>query len=632
MNQTSQGVCARPFAASLVAGVAVAFSLSTGASAQADLPENQRGGPLAVPLPPIIIPAENPITDEKRVLGKILFWDVQLSSDNTRSCGSCHFAAQGGTDPEAFPSPGPDAEFGTEDDRFTSRGLIRALENGDYDPSPAFGLDPQATPRSAPSTLMAAHFGDLFWDGRAVGEFRDPQTGETVIPLDGALETQAAEPILSDIEMAHQDRDWDEVTAKLERSVPLALARDLPEDVRAALHGAAGYPELFERAFGDAGVTASRIAMAIATYERTLIPDQTPWDRYVAGEPDAMTPEQVDGWLTFSGNLCVVCHSPPTFTDFNFHSVGVRPDSDDPGRAQFTQFKPDAGMFKTPSLRNAGLKANFFHNGGAADLDDVFDVYATQTDFQANPNRSVFLPIAVSPFEEQAIKHFILTALVDPRAASETFPFDRPVLYEEWAASEWQGGNPAILPGGTPGTGGAVPRVIAVIPPNLGNQEFRIGLADALGGTTGSVAISEEPPVEGIVHADTLAGPYTLTADDSGAGYATHRMPLPADSSRAGDVLYLQWQVDDPEAEGGVALSPPVRIELFCNGLCPDGGTDVCLADIAAPAGVLDLADLQAFVGAFMAGEPAADIADPIGVLDLGDVQAFVEAFLAGCP
>ena len=626
MNRMTTGVCAR-IASAFVAVLSVAP-----ASAQLDLPEHLRGGPLASPLPPIIVPPENPITEEKRVLGKILFWDEQLSSDNTRSCGSCHFAAQGGTDPVMLPNPGRDGAYGTEDDAFTSKGLIRALRNGDYDPDPAFGLDPQATRRTAPASLAAGFFGDLFWDGRASGEFRDPETGETIIPVGGALESQAVEPVVSSVEMAHQDRDWSEVTAKLERSVPLALSRNIPADLRTVLDAGPTYGDLFAAAFGDDEITAARVGLAIATYERTLIPDQTPWDRYAAGDTSAMTPEQTQGWLTFSGNLCVACHTPPHFTDFNFHSVGVRPDREDPGRAGFTRFKPDAGSFKTPSLRNVGLKSSFMHNGVATRMGEVFALYARETNFQENPNRSLFLPIVLPPFDQGMIREFIETALTDPRAANEEFPFDRPALYEEWASGQWPGGNPGIQEGGRAGTGGVVPRMIAVIPPNLGNTDFRIGLVDALVGSTAMVAISHEPPVDGIVRTDTVAGPYQVLGDGAGQGYATHRMPLPSDSARAGEVVYLQWRIDDAGALEGIALTPPVRIELFCNGRCPDGGTDVCAADIAEPTGVLDLSDLQAFVGAFMAGDPIADLAEPFGVLDLGDVQSFVTVFLAGCP
>jgi cytochrome c peroxidase len=587
------------------------------------------GGPLAVPLPPVFVPPENPITEEKRVLGKILFWDAQLSSDNTRSCGSCHFPAQGGTDPENFPNPGPDDQYGTPDDRFTSRGLIRALKDGKYDPDPAFGLDPQATDRTAPSTLMAAHFGELFWDGRATGQFDDPETGEPVIAIGGALESQAVGPVLSVVEMAHQDRDWTEVTEKLARSVPMALGRDLPPDMDSAIAADPSYADLFEAAFGDPAISARRIGLAIATYERTLVPDQTPWDRYVAGEKDAMTPEQVVGWQTFTGNLCVVCHSPPTFTDFNFHSVGVRPDEEDTGLAGITGLEFDRGLFKTPTLRNIGLKTSFFHNGAVQNIGGVFSVYAADTDVDANPNRSLFLPIVLTTLDQNRIRTFIETALTDPRAAEESFPFDRPALYEEWSPADWPDGNPAVLAGGVAGSGGAVPRVIANIPPNIGNAEFRVGLAGALGGAAATVAISAQPPVGGVVASDETAGPYTTDGSGPGEGYATHLFPIPADPAREGETVYLQWRVDDPGAPGGVALSAPVRIDLFCNGPCPTG--DACIADIAPPSGVLDLADLQAFISAFLAGQSPADVAPPFGVFDLADLQLFVASFNAGC-
>ncbi len=598
--------------------------------ASGDGDPGNRGGPLAVPLPPVQAPPENPITDEKRVLGKILFWDVQLSSDNTRACGSCHFAAQGGTDPARFPNPGPDGVFGTEDDRFTSKGLIRALKNGAYDPDPAFGLDPQATARTANSSLTGAFFGELFWDGRAPGEFRDPETGEVVIPVGGALESQSVEPVMSAVEMAHRDRDWDEVTAKLARSVPMALARDLPADVAQALAGNPGYPALFAEAFGDPAITARRIGMAIATYERTLVPDQTPWDRYVAGEPDAMTPEQIDGWLTFTGNLCVVCHSPPEFTDFNFHSVGVRPDVEDIGRAGVTGAPSDIGMFKTPSLRNIGLKSSFFHNGAVQTVGGMFAVYAEPTDFKANPNRSLFLPIVLTSQDQVRIREFLFNALTDPRAASGEFPFDRPTLYEEWAGGDWPGGNPAVLPGGVAGSGGRVPRVIAATPPNVGNASFRVGLADALGGAQATLAVSSLPPVGGVVTAERIEGPFDLPGGGAGEGYATWLAPIPADPAVEGQTLYVQWRVADPGAPSGEAMSPPVRIDYFCNGPCPTA--DACPADLAPPAGVLDLADVQGFIGGFLQQDPIADLAQPFGVLDLADLQAFVGSFNAGCP
>ena len=67
-------------------------------------------------LPPVPVPAENPITEEKRVLGKILFWEEQLSSDNTVACGTCHIMAFAGSDPRPAINPGIDGTFGNADD------------------------------------------------------------------------------------------------------------------------------------------------------------------------------------------------------------------------------------------------------------------------------------------------------------------------------------------------------------------------------------------------------------------------------------------------------------------------------------------------------------------------------------
>ncbi|MBZ0172955.1 MAG: hypothetical protein K8E66_11280, partial [Phycisphaerales bacterium] len=155
-----------------------------------------------------------------------------------------------------------------------------------------------------------------------------------------------------------------------------------------------------------------------------------------------------------------------------------------------------------------------------------------------------------------------------------------------------------------------------------------IGLADALGGSIAFIAVSDQPPVGGVVDPDELAGPFTLPGWTAGEGYSTYQHPIPARPVLEGEVFYIQWRVDDPSASGGVALSPPVRVEYFCNGRC----ASTCPADVDEPFEVLDLADVQAFIAGFMSGDPLMDLAEPFGVLDLTDVQAFVSSFLAGCP
>src|SRR5687768_18620450 len=97
--------------------------------------------PLAAGLPPVPVPAENPITEPKRVLGKILFWDEQLSSDASVACGSCHRPSAGGGDPRTGRHPGIDK--GTIDDVMGSPGIAWHGPDGRPRPHPLVGTAPQ---------------------------------------------------------------------------------------------------------------------------------------------------------------------------------------------------------------------------------------------------------------------------------------------------------------------------------------------------------------------------------------------------------------------------------------------------------------------------------------------------------
>ena len=214
-------------------------------------------------LPPVPVPAENPITEAKRVLGKLLFWDEQLSSDNTVACGTCHRPGSGGADPRAARHPGTDK--GTIDDVLGSPGIVSLDRDGRRTTHPMFGDQPQVTPRLAPSNFAALWAEQVFWDGRAGSEFRDPLSGEIVIAGGGALENQALAALSNSAEMAKTGRTWSELADKLTRAEPLALATELPADLIGALNEHADYPSLFESAFGDGAITPVRIAFAIAT-------------------------------------------------------------------------------------------------------------------------------------------------------------------------------------------------------------------------------------------------------------------------------------------------------------------------------------------------------------------------------
>jgi hypothetical protein len=231
--------------------------------------------------------------------------------------------------------------------------------------------------------------------------------------------------------MAFEDRSWERVASDLAAATPLAMASDLPADVAARLAGAPSYPDLFADAFGDPAITAQRIAFAIATYERTLVPDQTPFDRFARGQTAALTPAQRAGLAFFQGSRCAVCHAGPRFSNGSFRNIGLRPPAEDLGRAEVTGLATDRGRFKTPSLRNAGLKTRFMHNGQLATLDEVLDFYQGidgQVQFPENQDPLVAGGIPIPPQVRPGLLDFLENGLTDPRVAAGAAPFDRPTL------------------------------------------------------------------------------------------------------------------------------------------------------------------------------------------------------------
>lgn len=399
------------------------------------------------PLGDAPVPNENPITEAKRVLGKILFWDEQLSSDNTVACGTCHKPAEGGADSRLAMNPGFDAIFGTDDDIVGSPGIRALDENGLQLNDPIFGHAAQVTGRATPSFLTSMFADSNFWDGRATDEFVDPlNPNSVIIENGGALESQAIGPILNTVEMAQQGRDWTDVTSKLSTVSPLALASNIPADMQDALQGNPDYPRLFSSAFGNNEITPVRIALAIATYERTLVPNETPWDNYVAGDLNAMTIDQIAGWEAFNDETpCANCHRPPLFSDDNFRNIGLRPSVEDLGRFEVTGNNNDRGEFKTPSLRNSGLRSALMHVGWVTDVADALDFYNAgenntgHVQFRQNqsniPNSNIDIDeidvFGKDPVRLAQVVEFIANGLTDPRVANETFPFDRPTLSTE---------------------------------------------------------------------------------------------------------------------------------------------------------------------------------------------------------
>jgi parallel beta-helix repeat protein len=140
------------------------------------------------------------------------------------------------------------------------------------------------------------------------------------------------------------------------------------------------YVGMFEDAFGVEGVTVENAARALASFERTLISNDSPFDRYAAGDLDALTASQRRGLTLFrsAATRCFECHAAPTFASETFRLIGV-PDAPglahDAGRAAVVADGVD-GAFKVPSLRNVTLTAPYMHNGVFATLEEVVEFYA----------------------------------------------------------------------------------------------------------------------------------------------------------------------------------------------------------------------------------------------------------------
>lgn len=193
-------------------------------------------------------------------------------------------------------------------------------------------------PRHVPSLWGVAYNKSFFWDGRSP-----------------TLEAQVEGPLTNPDEMGVRQ------TAEL-----VAELRAIPE-----------YVTLFDKAFGggEASITLPNIDRALSAFERTLLTNNSPFDRYAAGDVYALTPQQRRGLTLFRSGAtrCFECHTAPTFTSDSFHAIGV--ESDDLGRAAIAGDGAPGG-FKVPSLRNVALSAPYMHNGSFATLEEVVDFYA----------------------------------------------------------------------------------------------------------------------------------------------------------------------------------------------------------------------------------------------------------------
>jgi len=187
--------------------------------------------------------------------------------------------------------------------------------------------------RNTQTCLNVGFFKSLFWDGRVA-----------------SLEEQALVPIQSSVEM---NQDLDELETEL-----------------GAIHG---YVAEFKRVFGTKP-NRDGISKSLASFQRTLLTDSSPFDRYLAGDKDALSDDAKKGFELFQGEAgCVQCHNGPLLSDGKFYRLGVS--YKDEGRANVTGKKEDRYRFRTPSLRNIAETAPYMHDGSMKTLDDVVMFY-----------------------------------------------------------------------------------------------------------------------------------------------------------------------------------------------------------------------------------------------------------------
>lgn len=524
----------------------------------------QQQGPVPPLDPPPPAPPGNALTAAKTYLGKVLFWDEQMSSTRTVSCGTCHHSGFGGVDPRtptaaaSVLNPGNDGLNGTADDIRGSFGVPSNNPDGTYNFIQNYGFNDQVTGRKSVSYVNAAYSPVLFWDGRATGVYRDPITSEILLNGGAALESQAAGPPVSSAEMAHGGRDWNDVAARIAASKPLALSPSVPANLSAWVNGRS-YAELFAEAFGTPEVTPARISMAIASFERSLFSDQAPIDTANAGITQ-LTAQEQRGRNTFTTAGCATCHAGNLLTDNQFHYIGVRPQNEDTGRFQVTGNNNNRGEFRTPSLRNVELRGSYFHNGQFTTLEQVVAFYNRGGDFNAPNKTNQVRPLGLNQQQQDDLVAFLKRPLTDPRVRNEAAPFDRPTLYTESSRV------PQVSGAGRPGSGSFTPQIKAISPPLVGNPNFTVSVSSALGNAQAVLVVDASDPGEGtsIPATGSFARVTTNTVNTgAGNGWASVGLAIPDSSAVAGKTFFARWYVQDPSAANGFAVSPLVTFTVF---------------------------------------------------------------------
>src|SRR5579872_7471426 len=185
---------------------------------------------------------------------------------------------------------------------------------------------------------------------------------------------------------------------------------NLPEKaLMERLSAIAGYRDAFDAAFGKGPITRHKVELALATYERSIVSGEAPFDRWIKGDETAIDATAKRGFDLFNGKAhCASCHSGWAFTDDSFHDIGTAK-GDDIGRGRlFPTSVKLRYAFKTPTLRDVARRAPYMHDGSVPTLRAVVDLY--DRGGIARPSRSELIsPLGLTKEEKDDLIAFLHT-------------------------------------------------------------------------------------------------------------------------------------------------------------------------------------------------------------------------------
>ncbi|TPV97076.1 MAG: cytochrome-c peroxidase [Myxococcales bacterium FL481] len=332
----------------------------------------------ANPIPPAVQDSDyyfNGAPDEDVVkLGKRLFFDKILSGNGNISCATCHHPLTETGDGLSLPVGEGGAGLGTA--RNTGTGSDAIHERVPRNSPPLFNL-------GAKSMTHMFHDGRIFVDQGEPSGFVNPAGNDLPTGLDNVLAAQAMFPVTSATEMAGQPGEND--IADAVDAGDLAGPNGVWALLANRLKSVPKYVDLFYEAYGVSAndITFVLAANAIAAYEtETFRSDDSPFDRYLRGDTDAMSPLAINGMNLFYGSAgCSDCHSGAFQTDMSFHGIAmpqVGPGKgdgasghEDFGRKNVSGLNRDKFAFRTPPLRNVEVTAPYGHAGAYPTLRQV---------------------------------------------------------------------------------------------------------------------------------------------------------------------------------------------------------------------------------------------------------------------